>query len=148
MTPVGWLKALDFPVKRTPLALCSAGETCVCRGRVGNRHVAREAEHGAGVTPGSVPCAANPAGTGQLAALAWPLLLLVYVSGFVDFSSDVTHKIARNGELLCHGFHFTPLPKETPFIVVNNRTEESLQFCSRVTDQLLSYTVLTNFNRN
>lgn len=42
----------------------------------------------------------------------------------LNFFSDVTHRIARNGELLHYEFQLTKLPKKISLIVVNNGIEK------------------------
>lgn len=134
-TPIRQLKPLDFLVKqdpavpgveavsqRPPLPGCHTTPQGTVAG-LGPCLAAPPAPGGTWGTPfppagppcASVRCAA--AAAAQQAQHTTLLLLLLY--GFTDFFSDVTHKIARDGELLHLEFHLTQLPQRISFITVN-----------------------------
>lgn len=91
------------------------------RGRAGSpRRDLGTAGPAAGPPCASVLCAA--AAAAQRARHT--ALLLVLFDGFTGFFSDVTHQIARDGELLHLEFHLIQLPQRIPFITGDNGTEK------------------------
>lgn len=151
MTPIRQLKLLDFRVKQDP-AVAAVWRQCP-KGHLGRAGpslaaLAHGGARGTPVAPAGPPCASvlcAAAVTAQHAQHSALLLLLFY--GFTDFFSDVTHKIASDGELLHLEFHLTQLPKRIlSLLIMELKTSYNSGWQTK--QPCFNGTVLTDFTRS